>query len=301
VITITAGGYAPEDSTHTAALRHLASHLVDELGGTVAIEVVPNIMDQGRPNSDLLDLVESGGLTLCYFSTSYLGRRVPELDALEIPFLFDTLASAHRALDGAFGAWLTAATERRTGFSVLGYWDNGFRHLTNAVRAVHTPQDVAGLRVRLQPNATHEAMIEAWGATAVPVELRRGIEMLMSRDVDAQENPLANTVAYRVDRIHPYVTMTGHLYGARGVFASRTALEALPARVVEALRGAVASAVAWQRAAAERYESECRTAMEASGVEFVDPTEDEREAFVAATGPVVRRTRATLGGAPWPM
>lgn len=299
--TIRAGGYAPRDSTHTRALEHIARRLDAAVDGAVAVEIVPNIMDLGRQSSDLLDMVEGGELTLCYFSTSYLGERVPELNALEVPFLFDTLDEAHSAMDGSFGAALTAATERRTGLEVLGYWDNGFRHLTNARHPVHVPEDVAGLRVRLQPNRVHEAMVEAWGGIPVAVELSRGIELLMAGEVDAQENPLANTTAYGVDAIHPHVTMTAHLFGARGVYANPRSLEALPAEVADELRIAARDAIAFQRPAAAAFENETREKMAAAGTAFVDPTPDERAAFVAATARVAEWARSEVGEVvPWP-
>jgi TRAP-type C4-dicarboxylate transport system substrate-binding protein len=301
VTTIRAGGYAPRDSTHTRALEHIARRLDAAVDGAVAVEIVPNIMDLGRQSSDLLDMVEGGELTLCYFSTSYLGERVPELNALEVPFLFDTLDEAHSAMDGSFGAALTAATERRTGLEVLGYWDNGFRHLTNARHPVHVPEDVAGLRVRLQPNRVHEAMVEAWGGIPVAVELSRGIELLMAGEVDAQENPLANTTAYGVDAIHPHVTMTAHLFGARGVYANPRSLEALPAEVADELRIAARDAIAFQRPAAAAFENETREKMAAAGTAFVDPTPDERAAFVAATARVAEWARSEVGEVvPWP-
>ncbi|HEX9853997.1 MAG TPA: TRAP transporter substrate-binding protein [Acidimicrobiia bacterium] len=299
--TIRAGGYAPRDSTHTRALEHIARRLDAAVDGAVAVEIVPNIMDLGRQSSDLLDMVEGGELTLCYFSTSYLGERVPELNALEVPFLFDTLDEAHSAMDGSFGAALTAATERRTGLEVLGYWDNGFRHLTNARHPVHVPEDVAGLRVRLQPNRVHEAMVEAWGGIPVAVELSRGIELLMAGEVDAQENPLANTTACGVDAIHPHVTMTAHLFGARGVYANPRSLEALPAEVADELRIAARDAIAFQRPAAAAFENETREKMAAAGTAFVDPTPDERAAFVAATARVAEWARSEVGEVvPWP-
>jgi TRAP-type C4-dicarboxylate transport system substrate-binding protein len=242
--------------------------------------VVHNVMDQGRPATDLFDMTESGELTACYFSTSYLCERVPELGVLEQPYLFESLADAHAALDGELGRNLSEAVARQTGFEVLGFWDNGFRHLTNRLRAVHGPRDVEGMRVRLQPNAAHAAMVSAWGGTPVPVELSEGIRMIEAGEVDAQENPLANTVAYGVQAHHPHVTMTGHLYGARAIFANRIILETMPSGLRKTLHAAAASAVRFQRSIAAAYERELRSELEQQGLQFVDLTDAERRAFV---------------------
>ena len=277
------GGYAPAESTHGRAQDHFAAKMRERLGEDVEVEILHNVMDLGRPATDLFAMVESGELTMCFFSTSYLGFRVPELDVLERPFLFSDLTEAHAALDGEFGAALTGATEQRTDFEVLGYWDNGFRHFTNRLRPVRSPEDVRGMRVRLQPNAMHEAMIEAWGGIPVAVELSEGIRLIQDLKVDAQENPLGNSVAYGVDKVHQYVTMTGHLYGARGVYANRRMLAEMPADLAEAIRASARDAIEYQRAIAADYEDELRRRLTARGLEFIDLTADEREAFVAPT------------------
>jgi TRAP-type transport system periplasmic protein len=277
------GGYAPAESTHGRAQIHFTERMAERLGDRVQVEILHNVMDLGRPATDLFTMVESGELTMCFFSTSYLGDRVPELNVLERPYLFSDLPEAHAALDGDFGAALTEATERRTDFEVLGYWDNGFRHFTNRLRPVHSPADVAGMTVRLQPNAMHEAMVEAWGGTPVAVELSEGIQLIQELKVDAQENPLGNSVAYGVDKVHKYVTMTGHLYGARGVYANRRMLADMPADIADAVRASARDAIVHQRSIAADYELELRERLTAQGLEFIDLTPDEREAFVAPT------------------
>jgi TRAP-type C4-dicarboxylate transport system substrate-binding protein len=253
-----------------------------------------NILDHHRPASDLLEMVEQGDLFMCYFSTSYLGSRVEALNVIELPYLFADLDAAHEALDGALGRHLAEEVEEATGFVVLGWWDNGFRHLSNRWRPVRSPADCAGLTVRLQPNRYHEAMIKGWGASPVPVELSEGIRLITRGEVDAQENPLANLVAYGVEKFHRNVTMTGHLYGARGLFANAHRFRALPSDLQRLVRVSAREAVTDQRRLAEAGEAQLRARLEADGVGFVDLTAPEREAFVAASQPAWDLARAEL-------
>ena len=289
------GGYAPRDTAHGAGLEAFRSAVVDGADGAVEIPVTWNILDQGRPVTDLFELVESGEMFMCYFSTSYQGARVLALNIIEVPFMFDDLASAHTALDGDLGSHLTDAVREKTGFEMLGYWDNGFRHFTNRLRPIRRPQDCGGMTVRLQPNLYHEEMIRAWGAIPVAVELKAGIEMISTGQVDAQENPLANTVAYGVDRVHHHVTMSGHLYGARGLFANRAAFEALPPDVRDVVVRAASEAVALQRRLAFETERELRARLERAGLEFVDLTDDERNVFREASRPAIELAHRNLG------
>lgn len=294
-IILPIGGYAPRQTSHGAGLEAFQQSVIQGTDSAVEMPVTWNILDAGRPVTDLFDLVEAGEMFLCYFSTSYQGHRVPALNILEVPYLFSDLEAAHTALDGDLGSLLTNAVRTTTGFEMLGYWDNGFRHLTNRLRPVRRPADCAGMTVRLQPNAYHEEMIRSWGAIPVAVELRRGIELISNGEVDAQENPLANTVAYGVDRVHRHVTMSAHLYGARGLFANRQIFEQLPTAIREVVVDAARTAVAVQRKAAEVGELRLRGELETAGLEFVDLSAEERAAFVAASAPAIDRARHELG------
>jgi C4-dicarboxylate-binding protein DctP len=285
-----AAGYAPRDSVHSEALVVFADAVRAALPDA-DVTLRFNLLDDGYRASDILDLTESGELTLCYFSSSYLVPRAPSTGVIDTPFLFDDLAHAHRALDGALGERLAAATEAATGFRVLGYWDNGFRHLTNRLRPVRTVADCAGMTVRLQPNPVHEAMISAWGAVPVPLDLKDGIAAIAAGEVDAQENPLANTVAYGVEEHQPFATMTGHVYGARGIYAHAATVDAWSADVRATVQRAVDAAIAFQRTAAAAKEVALRAQLEAHGVAFVELTAEERGGFVAPLGPLLADAR----------
>ncbi len=288
---IRVAGYAPPASVHSRALDVFADFVRERSSGALTVEVVHNVMDAGRPMSSLLDMVSSGESTICYFSTSYLGAEVPDLDALEVPYLFATLEDAHAALDGALGDALAAAIERVHPVEVLGFWDNGFRHLTNSVRPIRTPADCAGLSIRLQPNRVHAELTRAWAMTPVLAELSEGIRLIADGDVDAQENPLANTRAYGVD--HEHVTLTGHLYGARVLLANRARLAQMDAASADLLRAAARHAIEFQRIAAHEYEGVLRREFDATR-RLVELTDDERAAFVEASSSVTARARSAL-------
>lgn len=282
---ITAGGYAPPGSSHTLALERFRTALETSSPGA-EVRITPNVLDLGVKAADLLDLVEAGELTLCYFSTSYLVERVPELALIDTPFRFADLGAAHAALDGPAGAFLSERTEGATGFRVLGYWDNGFRHLTNGLRTVRVPADCADLRVRVQPSPIHERMIELWGAVPVPTDLQEGIEMIANGAVDAQENPLSNTVAYGIDAFHGHVSLTGHVYGARGVYAHAPTVDAWPDGIRTAVTAAIRDAIGWQREAAAADERSIADRLRTQGSEVVELTASERAAFAQAVEPL---------------
>jgi len=290
-VTVRVGGYAPRDSVHSRAVDHFAEELRARSNGELAAEITYNVLDDGKPATALFDMLESGELTWCYYSSSYLGAKVPELNALEVPFLFDTVSDAHGALDGPFGDALAAAVREKAGYEVLGFWDNGLRHLTNTSRDIRSPADCEGLSIRLQPNAIHEALTESWGMHPETAELSAGIEMIKRGDVDAQENPLANTVAYGVE--HRHITLSAHLYGARGLFANPDGMADL-GEAGDIVRDAARSAIAYQRSEAAAYEIQLRKKLEAEGRVVIDLTSTERQRFKDAAAGVIESARETI-------
>jgi len=294
-IKIRFGGYSPADSTHSSAAVHFRQALAQRIGAAVQVDHYWNVMDFGYRADDLLSMVECGLLTMCYFSTSYLADRVPELEVIDLPFIFESESGAHAALDGALGAFLTEKTESRLNYRVLGYWDNGFRHITNRLRPVRTLDDLKGMRIRLQPNDVHVKTFKLLGAVPVPTDLRPGIAKIASGEVDAQENPLANTVTYGVNQHHRHVTMSGHFYGARGVYVHKTSFDAWPERVRKAVREAAREAIKVQRTLAAEKEHAIRLQLENEGVTFVDLSAEERAAFRRAVQPVLKDARKKLG------
>ncbi|MDP7663774.1 MAG: TRAP transporter substrate-binding protein [Nitrospinota bacterium] len=297
-IKIRLAGYSPPDSTHSQASIHFKESLEKRLGNAVDVDVYWNILDFGYRADDLLSMVECGLLTMCYFSTSYLTNLFPELYQLEIidlPFVFENEESAHSALDGALGKYLTEKTEECIGYRVLGYWDNGFRQLSNLLRPVRSPAELEGMRIRLQPNEVHIKTFELLGAVPVPADLKEGIEKIVSHDVDAQENPLANTVTYGVTDHHNHITMSAHFFGARGLYIHKESFDSWPEDVRLAVRDSAQEAIQVQRDLALSKEKALRVQLEEEGVNVVDLTSSERKAFVEAIKPILDEARTRLG------
>src|SRR5260370_13529334 len=150
-ITIRRGGYGPPTTGFSRALKRIGDLVEAEFGDGVEVKYVWNIMALGYRAEDILWLVEHGLLTLGYQSSSYLTDRVPELGIVDLPFLFETNSEARGAMDGPLGEILARHIEAKVNYRILGYFENGFRHVSNRLRPVHTPADLSGIRIRLLP------------------------------------------------------------------------------------------------------------------------------------------------------
>ena len=292
---IVMGGYGPPTTSHSRGLKAIGDRLLAEFGDAVDIKYVWNILDLGYQGGDLLWMTEQGILTLTYQSTSYLTEKVPELEFADLPFLFRDLAHARSAMDGALGAYMSRKIEERYAFNVLGYFENGYRHVTNRLRPVRTPADMAQMKIRLMPSQMHARTFAALGAIPVPCDLKEGLEMVRTGAVDAQENPFANTVTYGCHKVHRYVTLTNHCYMSRGLYLCRSAFEGWPENLKSAIQRAAREAIALQREFAVAEEDTARKALEAEGCEFVELTADQHAAFARAVKPVHDEARRRFG------
>jgi TRAP-type transport system periplasmic protein len=286
------GGFGPATTTHSRALKLIGDRLQKD---GAEVRYLWNVMDLGHKAEEVLPMVERGELTLGYMTTSYLTSRVPELELLDLPYLFDTRAKAHAAMDGALGKRLSGIIEERiTGYRVLGWFENGFRHYSTKVRPIRAPADMQGLRVRCLPSSIHRRTHELFGAVACVMDLKPGIEALKSGECDTQENPLANTVDYEVHKLHRHHTLTGHMYLSRAILVHRPAFDSWPANFQETLIDAVGSAVSAQREFSEKEEALARQAIVDAGGDIVELAAGELAAFVRAVKPLHDEVRERL-------
>ena len=187
-----------------------------------------SIVAAGRKAADLLSMVESGELDGCYFASSYLAARVPALGAFDQPFQAGSREAVFAGLDGDAGTALAERVAAATAYRVLGWWDNGIRHISNAVRPIRTPADCVGLRLRTLDNAQHQAAFRRLGFQPMFIDVADLPRAVAERTVDAQENPLTNLVNFNIHAHHRHVSLTGHLLGIALLLVNRARYDALP-------------------------------------------------------------------------
>ena len=294
-IRIRMAGYGPATTGFSKSLKFIGDRLVARFGDRIAIDYVWNVMDHGCKAEDILTLVENGEMTLGYQSSSYLTDRVPELGFVDLPFLFANNTQARGAMDGALGKFLVDRIEDRIGYRILGWFENGFRHISNRLRPIHVPADMKGMKIRVLPSEIQRRTFDLLGAIAMRMDLTEAIAMIKAGTLDAQENPLANTVTYGVHNFHKFHTLTSHFYISRPVFLHRASFEAWPNDLQEAMRRAVKESVTYQRGLAVEEHEESRRIIEAAGCEIVEPTAREHDAFVDAVKPLTAEARETYG------
>jgi tripartite ATP-independent transporter DctP family solute receptor len=289
------GGYSPPESIYSRAALRLKELIEEQSNGRIAVDIFWNVLDFRYGAEQLIQMVESGLLGGCYMSTSYLAQRAPRLAVLDLPFLITSRAQAFSLLDGSLGAAMASELEAATGLKHLGYWENGFRHLSNARRPVRSPDDLAGLRIRLQPNDLHQRAFRLLGAEPVLTDVADLVAALRDGRVDGQENPLDNIWTYGVYRYTRYVTLSQHLFGVRGLYLNQAWYEGLDRKLRTVVAEAALKATAEQRALAAHREAELRSKLEQHGLEFIELSPQQVQAFRLLVEPLHAEAAETLG------
>jgi tripartite ATP-independent transporter DctP family solute receptor len=289
------GGYSPSTTGFSLAMKRIGDRLQAKFGKDVDVKYVYNILSLGYKGEDILWLVENGLLTLGYQSSSYLTERVPDLGIADLPFLFSDGAQARAAMDGRFGATLVERIESKMDYRILGWFENGFRHISNRLRTIRLPADMKGMKIRVLPSKVQERTFELIGAEPKIMDLSEVVPAIKAGTIDAQENPFFNTVTYGIHKFHRFHSATNHFYLSRPIFLHRPTFDSWPQALQDEMRAAVRDAVVFQRDLHVKEEEESTVAIRNEGGEIVEITPEQRQAFVTAVTPIYDEARSQYG------
>lgn len=284
------GGYQGAKSILTDGLAHFEKTLAEQAAAPV-VERVDNVTDEGATARSLFDGIETGSFQMGYMASGYLTAKVPELGVLDIPFSVSDRHSAYKALDGDVGAMLDEAVRAQSGYRVMGFWDNGFRHLTNRHHPIMTPADCAGMIVRTLDNAIYVETMAAMGFEPLVTDVRDLKDAVVTGRVDAQENPMTNAVLFDLHLHHPHISLTGHFFGVMLFVCNADWFDKLPPSMQAAVQVAANAATAHQRQLAEDQDTQAMAVLKDAGVQIIEP---DLDAFKAACSTIVERESAKL-------
>jgi tripartite ATP-independent transporter DctP family solute receptor len=181
-------GAAPGNPRHEASVK-FAEVAKAQSGGRIEVTVAPSA--QLGDDAAMVTALRTGALDLSANSQGAVSSAVPEYAAFGMPFLFSTPADAFKLLDGPLGKEL-ADKSLAKGMVVLGYWDNGIRHMSNGKHPITKVEDMKGLKMRTPPDAVLVDIMQALGADAQQIKFAELYVALQQGVVDGQENPLVN-------------------------------------------------------------------------------------------------------------
>ncbi|MDD0809263.1 TRAP transporter substrate-binding protein [Curvibacter sp. RS43] len=282
-------GAAPGNPRHEAAVK-FAEVLKAKTGGRIEVQVAPSA--QLGDDAAMVTALRTGALDMSANSQGAVSAAVPEYAAYGMPFLFDTPAQAFKLLDGPLGQEL-AQKSLDKGMVVLGYWDNGIRHMTNSKRPITKVEDMKGLKMRTPPDAVLVDIMQALGADAQQIKFAELYVALQQGVVDGQENPLVNIHASKLYEVQKHLALTSHMFQMTPFLMSKRSWDRLPEADRKAVTEAAAEATALQRKLSLEADDKLLAELKAKGVQV---TNVDKSAFAKATSAVDDKWLATPMG-----
>lgn len=235
----------------------------------------------------LIDSIDMG-----ITSTGPIGGFVSEFFVFDMPYLFENHDHAHAVLDGEIGDELADLLKETANVQILGWMENGFRHETNSVRPIHTPEDLRGIKHRTQESQVQIDTWSALGANATPMAWPEVYAALQQGVMDSQENPLPTIVDVRFYEVQDYLALTQHVYSPAPIMMSGRLWDSLSPEDQALFQEAADHAVPVQRQASLEQEQEAVATLEAEGMEVTEP---DLDAFSEAVEPVYDTWGPQLG------
>jgi len=226
--------------------------------------------------------VQLGTQELAFSSTGPVPNFVPETKILDVPFLFRDKAHARAVLDGPIGQDLLSKFDAK-GFKALAWAENGFRHMTNSKRSVNTPEDLKGLKMRIQSSKVLESQMRALGSLPQVLAFSEVYQALQTGVVDGTENPISNLYTQKMHEVQKNLTLTEHGYLGYAVITNKKFWDGLPADIRKQLEDALEQSTRYANQIAKMENEKSLEAVKKSGKTVVyTPTAAERTAFKKA-------------------
>lgn len=281
---------SPPDHPYTLGMVRYADLVKERTKGRVAIQI-----HHSRQLGDERQVVEGlqlGTIHLTVTSTGPLGGFVPEMNVVDLPFLFRDGEHAYKVLDGEIGRNLLNKFEP-VGIKGLAFWENGFRHITTAKKPVREPADMKGLKIRVMENKVHQAAFRQLGSDATPMAWGEVFTSLQQGLLDAQENPIPIIYTFKLNEVQKFVSLTGHVYSPAPLLMSKKTWDRLPLDVQKIMFDTAVEVARYQRGLIREQEQKQIGELKAKGMTIIE--QPDRAAFREAMKPVFEQFQGQFG------
>jgi tripartite ATP-independent transporter DctP family solute receptor len=153
-------------------------------------------------------------------------------------------------------------------------WDNGFRQITSSNRAINSPEDLKGFKIRVPPSPLWQSMFTAFGSSPTTINFAEVYTALSTGIVDGQENPLAIASTAKLYEVQKHCAMTNHMWDGFWFLANKAAWETLPEDIREIVAKNLNASALDQRADTEKLNETVRAELTKNGMAFTDPDKD---------------------------
>ena len=202
------GGYQGSNSLHTKSIEYF----INDINGNFDIDFTMDITNKGEKASSLISKTQKEELHISYLLSSYFEKILPEIKILDLPYFFNNRSQAYELLKFDFFDYVDNKLKDKN-LKLLGFWDNGIRHISSKVRLIKSLSDCEEQIIRTTPSPLHIDIFKKLGFKPKPLDVRDFKLAIENDEIDAQENPLTNYWNFGVYKKQKFVTLTSHIFG----------------------------------------------------------------------------------------
>ncbi|MBI5276567.1 MAG: TRAP transporter substrate-binding protein [Burkholderiales bacterium] len=263
-------------------------------GGKLKVNVFPG----GALGSDQANVsaLQGGTLEMASMNSGIFASLVKDFEVYDFPFLFGNPREADAVVDGPFGKALHAKLEEK-GIVGLGYYELGFRNITNSKRPITKVEDIAGLKLRVIPNAINVDWVKALDANPTPLPFPELYAALEQKAVDGQENPVATIRGAKLFEVQKHLALTNHQYNPQSVVISRKFWDTLAADEKKVIADAVAESSRYQREQSRSAAAGILEELKKNGMQVTELPPAEVAKLRDRMKPVIAKHSASVGEA----
>ena len=202
------GGYQGPQSIHSQSANDFLKNINDKFNTTFIMDVTSN----NDLASSLIDKTINKEIHSSYLLSSYYEKIIPEIKLLDLPYLFKNRNEAYKLLETNFFKYINDILKKNN-LTLLGFWDNGVRHLSSKIKSIIIPDDCENQVLRTTPSPLHINIFKSIGFIPKPLDVRDFKIAIKEDTIDAQENPLTNYWNFGIYKKQKFVTLSSHMIG----------------------------------------------------------------------------------------
>jgi TRAP-type transport system periplasmic protein len=242
-------------------------------------------------DEELMQKLRLGTVDLALPST-VMSSVVDAFGVFEMPYLVKDREHMGRIEQEIFWPTMAPLAEAQ-GYEILAVWENGFRHITNNLRPIETPEDLQGIKLRVPSGKWRVKMFQAYDANPTPMAFAEVFTALQTGVIDGQENPFAQIWSAKFQEVQDYLSLTGHVYTPAYVTAGKQRFESLPPEVQQVLEETAKENQAFVYETAATLERDLLSQLEEGGIQV---NEADKDAFIAASQPIYDEFASEVDG-----
>lgn len=275
-------------------MEKFAEIVAAKSGGKIKVNVFPG----GQLGSDQANVsaLQGGTLEMASMNSGIFASQVKDFAVFDLPFMFANGKEADAVVDGPFGHKLHAKLEEK-GLVGLGYYELGFRNITNSKRPITKVEDIEGLKLRVIPNPINVDWVKALGANPTPLPFPEVYAALEQKAIDGQENPVATIWGAKLHEVQKYMTLTNHQYNPQSVVISKKFWDALSADEKKIIGDAVTESAKFQRTQARNAVASTLDNLKKAGMTVSELPPAEQGKLVEKMKPVITKHAGSVGEA----